>query len=148
MPSSSLVPENPSALLNGLMHLLQFFYDLGMTVLPHSFFFFSPPSPSDRTDISLAITALPRLIILKLTQGQNRGLAVICCQNQNYWELLVKIIWENRNSIASHHLHHIFSISQRLPKWCFKRWTQFQSSILGSIFFKYPVFLSGFPTGI
>lgn len=108
-------------------------------------FFFFPPFPSDRIDISLAITALPRPIILKPTQGQNRRLTVICCQNQNYWELLMKIIWENRNSLASHHLHHIFSISQRLPKWCFKRWTQFQSSILGSIFLNTLYCLVDFP---
>lgn len=81
MPRWSLVPENPSTLLNGSMHLLQNCYNLGMISLPHSFIIFFP---SDRIQINLAITALPKPIIPEVIRGQNRRLTVICCQNQNY----------------------------------------------------------------
>lgn len=109
MPRWPRVPEDPSALLNSLMHLFQNFYDLGMISL---FFFFSP---SDRIEIKLEMTALLRPIIPEATQGQNRRLTVICCQNQNYKEVLVKVNWKNRNSTPSSHLYPIFSISQQLP---------------------------------
>lgn len=68
IPKWSLVPENPSALLNGSTHLLQTLYNLAMTSPPHSFIYLYL-FPSDRIEINLTSTALPKPIIPQAMQA-------------------------------------------------------------------------------
>ena len=108
MPRWSLVPGNPSALLNSSMHVLQIFYNLGILSLPHwsPLIIRPPPEWQNRNKPGND----------SLTQAHNTR-SHTGTEQKAYSDFLSKTRNTCEGNLRNHssHLYPIFSISQMLP---------------------------------